>query len=220
MGLFDAIGGMVTSKRAQEEAKKQRKFVNESRQQGMDMVANMDWEPELVSDHAPMYQRSQSPIADAFLQSMLTGQNPNMVQGTRQGSPQLKAAAQRGFDQSYGGFDALRQRQRDMEAATPWAVKPFDGPAITQGDMRAASKPAFTNIGLSDDDLAILKAAGFDIDPATGKDMAGNRIHQIQEMNYGAGRNLQPTDWPGIAGQLRAGQSDYEAIGRSLRGGA
>lgn len=119
-GLFDAVANVFGASQRKWDAKKQRETADEESRRYMDLLRQQDRTPELVSDRVGTYQRSRSPIADAFLESMLTGQNPAAVQGTRAGATGQRATAQRAFDQQTGGMDVLRDRQRRAMAATPW----------------------------------------------------------------------------------------------------
>lgn len=175
MGLFDSIVGAGKAVGDRKAAEKTAKSNKQARQQGMDMVANQDWQPELASDHIAPYQRAQSPVADAFLSSFLTGSNPAAVQSTRAGSGQQKAQAQQAFDRGYGGWDKLRADQAALEQSTPWAVKPFTQPAVAADSIDNAKAPGLTKYGLTPDDGQLLKEAGLSVDPMTGRS-TGNFI--------------------------------------------
>jgi hypothetical protein len=85
-----------------------------------------NWEPEYAADHAPQFQKSQSPVARAYLESFLTGTNPAMVQGTALGSGQATAQATHDFNNRYGGWDKLQQKQNEVSAdSSHYEVKPF-----------------------------------------------------------------------------------------------
>ena len=68
MGMFDDLKDLVSANQQKKADAKTAKEARHSRQQGLDLVGNMNWEPELSSDHIAPYQRSQSPVADAFLE--------------------------------------------------------------------------------------------------------------------------------------------------------
>lgn len=124
-------GKYMEAKAAENQANQDREDAEMFRQQAMDLAKQLNWEPDYVSDIMPNYQRAQSPLARSYLESMLTGSNPNMVASTRNGAPQLRAAAQGQFDQQFGGWESLLERQRAAERATPWAPATYGhAPAV------------------------------------------------------------------------------------------
>jgi hypothetical protein len=112
------------------------KNAKRQRQEAMAMLRNQQRDPYLASKSIPTYQRSESPIADAFLESLLTGSNPQAVQGTRAGSATARAGAQRTFDANTGGMDALRARQEAMQTDTPWRLNRQKPPSQTRTPAR------------------------------------------------------------------------------------
>lgn len=133
-------GKYMEGKAAERQADQDRKDAEMFRQQSMDLAGQLNWEPDYVSDIMPTYQRAQSPLARAVLESILTGSNPSSVSSTRPGAAQLQAGAQGQFDQQFGGWDALLERQRAAEQATPWA-------AGTYGHGRAVIPLGGVNVG-------------------------------------------------------------------------
>lgn len=125
-GLIDAAVNVPKQLFNARAAKENSKDSAYQRDLAMRLFQSQNHQPELMSRHIGPYQRSQSPVADAFLESLLTGQNPGAVQGTRAGAAGARASAQRGFDASTGGFDALRARQRAMQEETPWETRGFN----------------------------------------------------------------------------------------------
>lgn len=125
-GLIDAIVNMGRGVADRRAAQKNAEESRHQRDLAMRLFQSQNHQPELMSRHIGPYERSQSPVADAFLQSLLTGQAAGAVQGTRAGAPAAQRAAQQGFDASTGGFDALRARQQAMEDAQPWATHGFN----------------------------------------------------------------------------------------------
>lgn len=123
-------GKFLQNKADQKEAERNRADAERFRQEGVDLVNQLNWEPDYVSDIMPAYQRAQSPVARAFLESMLTGTNPSSISPTRHGANRLRAGAQAGFDRQFGGWDDLLRQQREAEQATPWAPGKFTAPAV------------------------------------------------------------------------------------------
>lgn len=208
-GLFDAGAQVIAANRAKKGAQQTLRDARENRDQGLAYAAGLDWEPELISDHVPTYQRSTSPIADAFLQSLLTGSNPGLVQGTRNGAPQLKAAAQRNFDQETGGFDQLRARQREMEASTPWAGTPFSGPRITPEDQWGRQAPGLAKAGITPSGNAALGEAGYNLDPMSAKLKSGKLApYLVSPTKTIWGTELNPQQFAQISTALESGDTD------------
>lgn len=158
--IGDSIGKGVQAKKQLEAAKKAQQQARQDRERALWINQQQDWQPEMVSDHIGPYQRSTSPVADAFLQSLLTGDNSAAVQGTRADSGQRKAQAQRGFNRNYGGWDQVRQKQREMESSTPWEVKPFTREVSTP-DVSAESWTAYKAGGLAPEEVRQLERDGF-----------------------------------------------------------
>jgi hypothetical protein len=136
MSIFNTLANFGRANAESKAAQTQTRNAREARDDAMALLRNQNREPDLVSKHIGPYQRSESPIADAFLESMLTGQNPAAISSTRAGGAGQRMAAQRGFDASTGGFDALRARQQAMQGETPWRVKPFKSLADTRTPAR------------------------------------------------------------------------------------
>jgi hypothetical protein len=136
--LANGVGGYLGAKEREEAARKWIEQAMADRQSGVNLAQNLDWSPERVRDQVGTYQRSRSPVADAFLESFVTGDNPAAVQGTRYGAKIDKADAQKRFDKNYGGWDAIRAQQRQLDQSTPWAVQNPAG--FTYGDEQKAGE--------------------------------------------------------------------------------
>jgi hypothetical protein len=159
-------------------------------------IANqLNWEPDYVSDLVQPYQKAQSPVARSFLESLLTGANPSMVQSTRLGANRLQAGAQAGFDEQTGGWDQLLARQREADQQTPWAPKTY-GHAPAVHKLPQAAPPAAAPPGPStpeeawypDEYLERLRAAGIEIDPRTGKPFGEiQHADQLRRSGYRSG---------------------------------
>ena len=113
--------------------KNQADQVSARRAQGdrVNAVMSLDWEPE----YTPTYQRSQSPLADRYLESILTGTNPAM---TFSGSPNAqyqKAEQEKAANRMHGTMaDANRRHQ----------AQKVERPAWEMGEMRSVkSAPSF-----------------------------------------------------------------------------
>lgn len=107
--ITDLAGNIKAGERAGERAKQAEKSY-------WDRIEAANFEPEYASQHAPQFQKANSPVARAYLESFLTGSNPAAVQSTRLGAQFDKDAAQKKFNQAYGGWDKLGAEQRAENA--------------------------------------------------------------------------------------------------------
>ena len=158
-GIGFNIGKGVQAKKQLRAAKNEQNRITQDRERGLWSLNQMDWQPELASNRAQTYQRSQSPVADAFLGSLLTGSNDQAIQSTRAGAPQAKAQAQNAFAKQYGGWDQLRQQDAAMRQSTPWELKPLD---------RQVSKPDLSDEAYMSDELGYLDPKQLKILQANG----------------------------------------------------
>ncbi len=171
--IGDSIGAAVGAEKQRKQAQKEARAAREDRERALAMATEANYNPFLVSDVIDPYQRSQSPVARGYLESFLTGVNPQAVQGVRAGAPAMQAKAQGGFNQAYGGWDNLRAKQREMEQSTPWDIKPFKEAPVTE-EMRWNAKlgqggrAAQQRLGLTYDDLAALERLGISVDARKG----------------------------------------------------
>lgn len=121
---WEAGASAIASRRA---SKEQAKLARERYNAQQHALQNFDWNPEYVSQHAPQFQRTESPVARAYLESFLTGSNPMAIQGTRAGADVARQNAQNLFNQRYGGWDALRARQEAIDNDPDrFAVSPIE----------------------------------------------------------------------------------------------
>lgn len=161
-------GKFMEAKAAAEEADRNRADAERFRQEGMDLAAQLNWEPDLISDIMPAYRKAESPVARSFLESLLTGANPSSIPSTRLGADRLQRGAQARFDAQTGGWDELLARQRQLEQETPWAPGTYGGaPAVIPlgginagprvgGEVpRPTSAPGWGGVGgqISEDEL-------------------------------------------------------------------
>lgn len=203
-------GKALEAQAKKEQAKKDLANAQQMRQQGMDLAGKLNWEPNYVSSMIGPYQKTVSPIARSFLESLLTGASPSNVQGTRLGADRQKAAAQSNFDQQFGGWDALQARQQAAEQATPWAVKPPQAPAVRmlpdfRRNVTAAAAPTGQAIGQM-----------FGHDPLVNTGGLGGSVQQELDRRQAAG--LTPQGLPYSDG-LYGGAVDAELARRRAAAG-
>lgn len=118
--LASAVQGAYNKKAAEKAAK----LAKEQQTAGMQLVNELDYQPMYASENVPTFQRSQSPIARSYLESVLAGNNPS---STFSGAPNAKLTKQRQQADQNRMFGTMEERvaaQRAMEQATPWKVTP------------------------------------------------------------------------------------------------
>lgn len=84
--------------------------------------AKMDFTPAYVGDSIGPYQRSSSPVARAYLESLITGQNKQAA-SSPWADPTAGQRAENAFEKTYGPYDALVARGAHERTATPWKTK-------------------------------------------------------------------------------------------------
>jgi hypothetical protein len=135
--LFSGIGSGVAGIYKGMEGRKDAETARKNAQQAQtDYYADLDlqretaaggkYDPTYRSQLIGPYQRSQSPLARAYLESLLTGDNPQAAKTPWAGSTSPDTQ----FDARYGGYDALLDRGAEQRSQTPWATK-TPGPVDT-----------------------------------------------------------------------------------------
>lgn len=118
--VFDVFNARGREKQAKKEDEWRRKDLN--------------FDPAYASEGAPKFQAATSPVARAYLESFLTGSNPDAVQGTRLGSGVDKSAADRRKRELFGTDASLLAAGKAERDPSRWAVKTPDRYA---GETRA-----------------------------------------------------------------------------------
>jgi hypothetical protein len=153
--LVGIARGVYSAKDAKEAAKKDR-----ARQ--MALLEGNDWDPMYASDRAPTFQKSESPIARGYLESMLTGNNPDQISRAAPNAAMQKQFAQTNQNQMFGTPQERLARSRELQTATPWKVQSPADEGLTLNDpapLQAMKTPALSQAGFSPDDSARLKSA-------------------------------------------------------------
>ncbi len=222
--IGDSIGAAVGANRRLQQAKKETRAAKSDRERALAMAAEANYNPFLVSDIIDPYQRSQSPVARGYLESFLTGANPQAVQGVRAGARPQQAAAQQGCNQAYGGWDELRAKQRAMEQSTPWDIKPFKEAPVSE-EMRWNAKLgqggriAMNKYGLDYDDLATLERLGITVDGRKGDLDGMNRDtdKEVQSINRLAKGDGNKGLLERYLSQVRSGSADTDSARQIIR---
>lgn len=188
VGVGESIGKAVGAKKQLDEAKKEATRMRSDRERALGMSANQDWEPNYVNEAIAPFQRSQSPVADAFMSSLITGRNPAAVQGVRNGAPQARAAAQQSFDKSYGPVDALLSKQSAMQTATPWGVRTPQKPVVEDSEranmtLGPTGTAALSKYKLKPAEYSTLQSLGFVMDPNKGNLTSPDKLLR-DELSY------------------------------------
>jgi len=126
-----ALFGWVGAKKSERQAKR-------AREEQIALIDRMDWDPMYASENAPTYQKTQSPVARAYLESILTGSNPDTTWEGSTNAAYKKAAQQRTQDNLYGTMPERVARQAEVQQQTPWKVEP---PARVVGAMKPPTGP-------------------------------------------------------------------------------
>lgn len=173
--MGNAFGGIMSSGRSQKDARK-------NREMQMEFAQNLPWEPAYASDTAPTYQKTQSPVARAYLESFLLGQNPD---STFSGSPNaqgVKDQQQLRTNAAYGTPQDRQAMQQKLMTETPWAVtkKPMNGESVlgpkgAEKLIAEARAPDATAVGLDYETIqAISKDLNYPADKLLGDEFAQN----------------------------------------------
>lgn len=213
-GIGTNIGAGVAAKKQLEASKKEQKRLQEERERALWAIGQQNWQPELASSRIGPYQRSQSPVADAYISSLLTGDNADAVNPLQKSAPQQRQAAQQRFSQNYGGFDQLRQQQAAMRASTPWALEPMTA-KVEPVDVSQEAHMSDVLGYLSPEEVKALQTAGFKFrDGAfsyktSGKD-AVKLVRRLRLDPRGADGQQALR---GIARDLQSGRSAKDVLG-------
>lgn len=130
------------------------KAAKDAREQGLNLINKMDWEPTYASETVPTYQRTQSPVARSFIESFLMGNNPMATRSTAPNAAITKQVQQTQQNAMFGTPQERLAQQQAYQAQTPWKVqtptKPIVG-AKEEEAMHAAAHPVAEQIGLDKD---------------------------------------------------------------------
>lgn len=110
MGILESTGNMIGKFFDHKAAKRRQRDASNDY---WNRLEAMNTEPTQVSEVAPEYQQTKSPVARAYLESFLTGMNQDGTQGTRLGGDATKSAQQAQFNATYGGWDKLQQQSNN-----------------------------------------------------------------------------------------------------------
>lgn len=132
------LGKQVTNKQNQQ-------AIDRARRQQYEMINSLDWEPMYASQTVPQYQKTQSPVAGAYLSSLLTGNNPDSIL-TGPNMARRKADAQMSKDAMYGTNQELMAKQNAIESTNPYTFKTPERKVMGEQNQEAMYKGRAPNI--------------------------------------------------------------------------
>jgi hypothetical protein len=114
--LFDGFGGAL-------EGVMRGSDVKSNEKKRLKAINSVDWRPAYASEYTPTFKKAESPVARAYLESMLTGSNPAAIRPGAPGASVAKSLAQSQQNEMYGTPAQRVARQRQLEQETPYKVK-------------------------------------------------------------------------------------------------
>lgn len=125
--VFSGIQNIAGGRKRTRDANEAQQYYEEDLDRYLKGYDKLNRKPTYQSQLVGPYQRTQSPVARAYLESMLTGDNTQAA-ATPWGNPNDAAGVERGRAKRYGDMDTLLDASRDDQAKTPWATKTPEEP--------------------------------------------------------------------------------------------
>lgn len=194
MGVFAEGAGTITGAR---NAKKARQAARADKEERMRLLNSLDYTPMYASETTPTYQRTQSPVARSYLESFLSGSNPDATFSGAPNAGYQKAQAQLAQNRQYGTPDERIAAQQQINTATPWQVS--TPTRSVQGTQQKALDQATYNKALG---------AGYTMDDL-------RHLQSAAPEHFKAGRDLN--FWQAITGPDYLKEAGYQAPKISLR---
>lgn len=167
-GIVDLLKEAGKAKGDRTAANKNRKSAENDRKARLAMINSMDFEPMYASQTTPTFKRTESPVARAYLESFLMGNNGDATFSGAPNSAAMKDAQQRAQNQTFGTPQERAARQQQILQETPWAVQ-APTRQVTAGSQEAqwaAGNPKLAGKGYSQGEADAL------FDPNTNKNAA------------------------------------------------
>lgn len=128
MGLTKDIATTITKLK---ESKRQRKDAEKRYRELLATVQAQDWEPTYTADlfknnqfgGTASFGRTQSPMARAYLESFLSGSNPNAMSSLMDPTGEQRTKAEAQFNNRYGGWDELAEKERELDSKPLYSVE-------------------------------------------------------------------------------------------------
>lgn len=105
------------------EARQNSKAARQDKADRLNLIKSLDYDPMYASDTTPTFQRSQSPVARAYLESFLMGNNPDMTFSGRPNAAHTKAEQQTAQNAMFGTPAERLQQSQQIQNSTPWKVQ-------------------------------------------------------------------------------------------------
>ena len=137
-GFFESVFGLAGKGM---EARQNSKAAREDKADRLNLIKSLDYEPMYASDTTPTYQRSQSPVARAYLESMLMGNNPDMTFSGRPNAQHIKADQQTAQNAMFGTPAERLAQSKQIQSETPWKVTTPTRTVTGAPPASAARKP-------------------------------------------------------------------------------
>ncbi len=105
-------------------ARRERRAAKSDREARMKLLEGLDYKPMYAAEVTPTYKRTESPVARAYIESFLTGSNPD---ATFSGSPNAryqKSQQQAAQNAAFGTPEQRIARSQALQKETPWKVTP------------------------------------------------------------------------------------------------
>lgn len=118
--MYQGITGAKAGKKAKKDAYRNQTNYYADLDLSREVAARNKYDPTYESQLIGPYQRSESPAARAYLESMLTGDN---AQAAASPWDDQRVAAQGRSNDRYGSYDDLLAAGGSHRSATPWDTK-------------------------------------------------------------------------------------------------
>lgn len=141
--------------------KNDREAAEKDRKERFKLIESMDFQPTYASQTTPTFRRTESPVARAYLESMLLGNNPDSTFSGAPNAAAQKNVQQRAQNSMFGTPEQRAARQAEILGETPWAVQAPIAPVVNEQKQAAAwnaKHPTLAGMGINNDaDLEALK---------------------------------------------------------------
>lgn len=145
-GLFEAFGNVVGG---YQKAKKDKENQTKENAQRQKLFNSLDFTPEYASNNVPQYQKTQSPIASAYLNSLLLGANPDSVRPGSANAGMDRQLAQQRKDLLFGDSNTLLQQQQAAQANPYKVTAPKRSIVPNQDEQWAKINPMAAKSGIT-----------------------------------------------------------------------
>lgn len=158
MGLGGDLGSIIGKR---QENKRNRALADRENKNRLALFNTLDQEPMYASQLVPQYKQTQSPVARAYLESMLMGANKDAVSPTGVNSALDQKMAVARKNALFGTDQELLQKQQALQSQPLYQnTAPTRRIVPTAEEKFARSNPAAAGVGASPELLDALKGKG------------------------------------------------------------